>query len=186
MVTVTALWLPILVSAILVFVASSILHMVLPFHRGDLKKVPQEDDMLDALRRFNLPPGDYGAPMAGSMAAMHDPQFIEKMKRGPLVLMTVSAGGSGSMTKNLVQWFLYSLLVGTFAAVIASDSLMRGADYWDVCNFVAVTAFMGYSLALLQQSIWGRRSWVTTAKTMFDGAIYAVITGEVFAWLWPS
>ena len=43
MVSISALWLPILLSAVIVFVASSIIHMVLPVHRGDYRKLPEED-----------------------------------------------------------------------------------------------------------------------------------------------
>ena len=70
MVPLTALWLPIVLSAVIVFVASSIMHMVLPYHRGDLRKVPKEDEVMEALRKFNIPPGDYGLPHPGSMAGM--------------------------------------------------------------------------------------------------------------------
>ena len=83
MVPVISLAVPILVSAVIVFVASSIIHMVLPYHRTDIRKAPKEDELLDALRRLNLPPGDYGAPHAGSPAGMNQPEFIEKMKKGP-------------------------------------------------------------------------------------------------------
>src|SRR6266853_4122633 len=97
MVSLTSLWLPILVSAAAVFVASSIVHMVLPFHRNDYKAVPREDEVLDALRRFNIPPGDYIAPRPASPADMRSPAFIEKAKTGPIVMMTTSAGGSISI-----------------------------------------------------------------------------------------
>jgi hypothetical protein len=44
MVSIPSLWLPILVSAIIVFLASWILHMFLPYHRSDFQKVPSEDE----------------------------------------------------------------------------------------------------------------------------------------------
>jgi hypothetical protein len=183
--SVAALWLPIVASAVFVFIASSIIHMATPLHRNDLKTVPHEDEVLDALRRLNIPAGDYVAPRPSSMAAMKDPQFIDKVKKGPLLLMTVAHDGSVSMTKNLALWFVYTIVVGILTADVAGAAFMRGADYYDVCNLVARVAFMGYFLALLQNSIWNRRSWLTTFKSMIDGAIYAFITGETFAWLWP-
>jgi len=118
MVPVTSLVIPILVSAVIVFVASSIMHMVLPYHRNDLRKVPQENELLDSLRRLNLPSGDYAVPHAGSPAAMKEPEFIDKMKKGPIVLMTIAPGASASIGKNLALWFLYSIVVGFFAAYI--------------------------------------------------------------------
>src|SRR5437773_12119350 len=112
MVSLTSLWLPILVSAVAVFVASSIVHMVLPLHRNDFKAIPREDEVLEALRRFNIPPGDYLAPRPASAADMRSPAFIEKAKKGPIVMMTLSPGGSISMGTNLGLWFVYLLVVG--------------------------------------------------------------------------
>jgi hypothetical protein len=66
MVPISALWLPILLSAAIVFAASCIIHMVLPYHRGDFRGVPKEDEVMEALRRFNIPPGDYMMPHARS------------------------------------------------------------------------------------------------------------------------
>lgn len=185
MVPLTSLVIPILVSAVIVFVASSIMHMVLPYHKGDMRKLPKEDEVLEALRRFNLPPGDYGAPHPGSAAGMKQPEFIEKRKKGPIVLMTVAPGRPPSMAANLVQWFLYSILVSLFAAYIAGRALAPGADYLTVFRFVGTTAFMGYSLGLLQHSIWYMRNWGTTLKSVFDGLVYALLTAGVFGWLWP-
>jgi hypothetical protein len=184
MVPVMSLVLPIVASAVIVFVASSIIHMVLPYHRTDFRKAPREDELLDALRRFNLR-GDYAAPHAGSPAVMKQPEFIEKMKKGPLVFMTVAPGSSPSMASNLVLWFIYTVVVSFFAAYIAGRAVGPGSDYLVVFRFVGTTAFMGYALALPQNSIWYRRNWGTTLKSMFDGLVYALLTAGTFGWLWP-
>ena len=97
MVPVMSLWTPIVLSAVIVFVASSIMHMVIPYHRNDLRKVPKEVEVREALRRFNIPPGDYAVPHAGSMADMKSPAFVEKMTQGPIVFMTVVPNGPPSM-----------------------------------------------------------------------------------------
>ena len=55
-----------------------------------------------------------------------------------------------------------------------------------VFRFVGTTAFAGYSLALLQSTIWWRRNWGMTLRSMFDGLIYALLTAGVFGWLWPK
>ena len=185
MVSVISLTIPILLSAVIVFAASFVIHMVLPIHRGDLKGVPNEDQFLETMRRLNIPPGDYGAPHAGSPAAMKDPAFIERMKRGPLVLMTISPGTSSPMGMGLLLWFLNCVIVSIFAAYIAGRALTEGAHYLEVFRFAGCTAFIGYSMALLQTSIWYRRSWTTTIKAMIDGLIYGLLTGGTFGWLWP-
>lgn len=186
MVSITSLWLPILLSAVIVFVASSIFHMVLPFHKGDVRKTPREDEVQAALRSFSIPPGDYAIPCAGSMADMKSPTFIEKLTKGPVVYMTVAPPmPRPSMGPALVQWFIYALVVGVFAAYIAGRALGPGAPYLQVHRFAGATAFIGYSLALAQQSIWYKRSWRTTLLSMFDGLIYGLLTGGTFGWLWP-
>jgi hypothetical protein len=187
MVSLTSLALPILISAIVVFIASSIIHMVLGYHRSDVRKLPdqQEDEALEALRRLKLPPGEYALPHPGSPDRMKDPAFVAKAKRGPLVFMTVAPGALPSMTTNLMQWFVCILVVTVFAAYIASRAAAPGADYLRIFRFVGTTAFMGYSLASLHESIWYMRSWIRTLKSMFDGLVYALLTAGVFGWLWP-
>jgi hypothetical protein len=185
MVPMTSLWIPVVLSAVIVFVASSIIHMVLPYHRSDLHAVPKEDEMLDALRRFDLPPGDYAVPHAGSPEGMKKAEFIEKMKKGPIALMTIAPGSTPSMGKSLTLWFLYSILVSFFAAYITGRALEAGASYLAVFRFVGSVTFMGYSFALLQNSIWYRRNWGTTLKSVFDGFVYGLLTAGTFGWLWP-
>ena len=185
MVSVLSLWVPILLSAVIVFLASSILHMVLTYHRSDFSRLAKEEEVLEAFRRAGVTPGDYIAPHAGSPAAMKDPDFVARVTRGPVLIMTVAPGGPPSMAANLAAWFLYSVIVSLFAGYIASRALTPGADYLDVFRFVGTSAFMGYSLALLQNSIWYKRAWSTTLKSVFDGLFYALLTAGTFGWLWP-
>jgi hypothetical protein len=184
MVPVMSLWLPILLSAVLVFVVSSVIHMFLTYHNSDLATVPGEEQVRAALR--SVPPGDYAIPRAGSMAGMSSPEFIKKMTEGPVVIMTVRPNGPPTMTKSLVQWFLYSILVSVFAAYIAGRALAPGATYLDAFRFAGTTAFVGYGLALLQGSIWWGRKWSATLKTVFDALVYALVTAGVFGWRWPA
>jgi hypothetical protein len=187
MVSLTALVIPILVSAVVVFIASSIIHMVLPYHRTDVRRVPpqQENEILETFRRLNLPPGDYAAPHAGSAAGMKDPEFVAKLKKGPLVFVTLAPGEVPSLGKSLLLWFIFTVVVTLFAAYITSRAVGPGTDYLTVFRFVGTTAFMGFSLALLHESIWYKRNWSRTLKSMFDGLVYALLTAGVFGWLWP-
>lgn len=184
MVALVSLWAPILLAAVLVFVASSIVHMVLGYHRADYKRLPREDEILDALRGFDVPPGDYLMPCPTGPGAMKDPEFIAKRRRGPVALMTFMSGDF-DMGKSLLQYFVYCVVVSVFAAYVGSRALMPGADYLDVFRFTGTVAFVGYTLALAQASIWYRRSWATTLRLTFDGLIYGLLTGGAFGWLWP-
>lgn len=186
MVPVMSLWIPIFLSAVIVFVVSSIIHMLLPYHRTDFGKVPAEDEVMDALRKVGIPPGDYLIPCARSAKEMKAPEFIAKRKRGPVAFLTVTAGGPPSMGKSLALWFLYCIVVAVFAAYIAGRALAPGAPYMAVFRFAGCTAFVGYSLALWQNSIWFKRAWSTTLKSTLDGLVYALMTAGTFGWLWPD
>lgn len=185
MVPILSLWLPILLSAVIVFAASATIHMALGYHAGDYRKLPSEDQVMTALRGFDIPPGDYLVPCAGSPREMNAPAFLEKMTKGPVALMTVMRSGRPAMGAQFAQWFVYCLVVGVFAAYIAGRALGPGAHYLAVFRFAGATAFVGYSLALWQDTIWFKRHWLTSAKSTVDGLIYGLLTGGVFGWLWP-
>lgn len=185
MVSLTSLVVPILVSAVIVFIASSLIHMVLPYHKGDFRSVPKEDEVQAALRPFNLPPGDYFLPRPSSTAGMKSPEYLEKVRKGPVLVMTVMPSGQMSMGRNLALWFVYLLVVSFLSAYISGRALATGASYLAVFRFVGSTAFLSYSLALIQTSIWYHKSWGTTLKSMFDGLVYALLTAGTFGWLWP-
>jgi hypothetical protein len=185
MVPVTTLWLPIVVSAVLVFFASFILHMVLPLHRNDWRKLPAEDDVMAALGKFALAPGDYAMPCGGA-GAINDPAFKAKMNRGPVAFVTVLPAGPFSMGSNLAQWFVFNLVVSVFAAYVTGAALPRGAEYLEVFRFAGTTAFTAYVLGFVPQSIWYKRAWSTQLKNALDGLVYALLTAGVFGWLWPQ
>ena len=180
-----SLCLPILLSSVIVFVASSIIHMVMPWHKNDYRRVPDEDRMREALRPLAIPPGDYMVPRPTTREQMRSPEFLEKLKQGPVMILTVMPNGMTSMARNLILWFLYCAAVGVFAAYIAGRALPHGTPYLSVFRFVGAAAFMGYAVALWQLSIWYRRAWSTTIKATFDGLIYALLTAGTFGWLWP-
>jgi len=182
----TSLWLPILLSAVFVFIVSSIVHMAPLWHKKDYPALTNQDQVLDSLRPHGIPPGDYMLPRPKDRADMKSPEFIEKMNRGPIVIMTVVPSGPYGMGKPLALWFVYCLVVSYFAAYIASRALDPGAPYLEVFRFAGATAFIGYAVALWQMSIWYHRAWSNTIKSTFDGLIYACVTAGTFGWLWPK
>jgi len=184
MISLVSLWLPILLSAVAVFIASSVLHMLTPWHKGDFKKLPNEDRAREGLRALAIPPGDYMTPCPYSPEEMKSPEFAEKLKQGPRMIMTVMPSGPFSMGKNLIMWFIYCVVVSGFAACLAAETLPKGAPYMRVFQVAGATAFIGYSLALWQGSIWYQRSWITTLKQTIDGLIYGLLTAGIFGWLW--
>ena len=185
MVPLTSLLLPILLAAVFVYAASSIIHMLTPLHKNDVRKLPKEDAVVAALRPLAIAPGDYAVPHVGTHANLKNPEWLDKMNKGPVIFMTVVPNGPPAMGKSLVQWFAYCILISLFAAYITSRAVGPGTEYLEVFRFASTTAFAGYALALLQHSIWWHRNWGTTLRSMLDGLIYALLTGGVFGWLWP-
>jgi hypothetical protein len=185
MVSIPSLWLPVLLSAVAVFIVSSIIHMFLGYHMSDYKRLPAEDEVMAALRKFEIPPGDYMVPCPTGRQAFKDPAFREKLKAGPRAMLTILPGGEITMGAQFVQWFLYSILIGITAAYISGRALGPGAHYLQVFRFAGATAFYGYSLALIPVSIWYKKSWGATLRSVFDGLVYGLVTAGFFGWLWP-
>jgi len=159
--------------------------MVLPFHRKDYGRVPSEDDVMAALRKFSIAPGDYFIPCATGPADMKTPEYKKKVEQGPLVIMTVLGSNAYAMGRRLVQWFLFTVVVAIFAAYVASRTLAPGTAYITVFRIAGTVAFAGYALGLWPNSIWYSRKWSTTLMSTFDGLIYALLTAGFLGWLWP-
>ena len=160
--------------------------MLLTYHRSNVSKLPDENAFRDKVSELKLPPGEYIIPHADTPKEMGSEEYLERIKSGPVGMITVLPNEPWPMGKSLTQWFLYSILIGIFAAYIAVQSLQPGADYMQVMQLVGATAFGGYALALIQNSIWKFTAWSTTVKFLFDGLVYALLTGGIFGWLWPD
>ena len=187
MVQLTGLWLPILLATALVFVASSVIHMVLGYHRRDFRGVGDEDGLMDALRGLDIAPGDYAFPHAGSREALGSEELREKWGRGPVGLMTLLPPRDPSdMRTQLVQWFVYCIVVSAFTAYATGLALGPDSAYMEVFRVSSTVAFGAYALAHLPRSIWYAQSWGTTARNVFDGLVYGLLTGGAFGWLWPT
>ena len=183
MVSIGSLWLPILLSAVGVFIASTVIHMVLTYHRADVKSLPNEG-AVDGLR--GVPPGVYMFPHAASMKEMGTPAMIEKFKRGPVGVLTLRPAGAPGMGSNLVQWFVFSIVVSVFVAYVCGRVLTGPVDYMTVFRLAATVAFLGYSFSEATHSIWAGQPWSNTLRHWLDGLIYGLVTAGVFGWLWPG
>ena len=139
--------------------------------------------VLSATRQYT--PGDYLLPRPRDMEQMRSPEFAERMKQGPVLMMTVMPNGVTAMGGTMVKWFIYLLVVCFIAGGIASHVLPPNADSHVILHTTGMAAFLGFSLALWQMAIWYRRSLGTTVRSTIDGLIYGLITGATFAWLWP-
>jgi len=186
MVYLTELWLPILLSAVAVFIASSLIHMVLGYHKSDYGKMPSEDDVMAAMREAGVGRGHYTLPHCVDPKEMGNPEVKEKYELGPVAFVTVMPNGPPSMAAPLVSWFILCLVIGTIVAYLTGRVLGPGTDYLTVFRVAGTAAFLGYAGAAPVDSIWKGMPWSTTLKHAFDGLIFSLLTGGVFGWLWPS
>jgi hypothetical protein len=183
--TLIGLWMPILLSAVLVFVASSLIWNLLGAHKWHVKAMPDEAGALEALGKQNMGPGQYSFPYVSGAKAMKDPAFQEKLKRGPVGLLILRAPGPIHMGKFLGQWFVYLLFVSYVVALVLGHTLHAGDPYMQVFQIAGVTAFAAYSLGALPNAIWWGRPWKSALKEFADGVVYALLTAGCFGWLWP-
>ena len=185
MVPLTSLLAPILVSGVIVFLASFLIHMVIGYHKGDFKTLPAEDEVMAALQKFNLPPGDYMVPRPATMEAMKSAEFKAKREKGPVMIATVIKGGPVNMGAPLFKWFIFCCAVSLFTAYVTGRTHAAGTSYLAIFRIAGCSAFMGYALAHWPEHIWYQRSMGTTLRNTFDGLVYGLLTAGVFGWLWP-
>jgi hypothetical protein len=184
MVSLTALWLPVVLSAVIVFIASSIMHMLLPYHRSDYRQLPDEDKLLAALRAAGLKQGLYHFPFC-THKDMKSPAAMEKFKQGPVGMLTVFPSGPPAMPKFLGMWFAYCLIIGLFVAYLTGRTVAPGANYMAVFRVAGTAAFLAYGLGNLSNGIWKGQPWSVTLKEAIDGLVHALLTAGTFGWLWP-
>lgn len=181
-----SLWLPVVVSAVAVFAASAIIHMLLGYHAADMKALPGDDDVRTAMAKHAPRPGQYITPYCAGPKEMNQPEMQEKYAKGPVAIVTVLKNGVPKMGKYLGLWFLLNLLVSFTAAYVARHTLQPGADGLQVMRITGTVAFAAYGISHLSDSIWGGKPWGNTLRALFDAVIFAVITGLVFRWLFPA
>ncbi len=185
MVSLGALWLPVLLSAVLVFVTSSIIHMVLRYHSSDYTRLPNEDVVREAIRSGNPAPKQYIIPYAMGPKDLESPEMKRKFEEGPVGVLNIRPSGAPGMGKNLVQWFVFALVVSFFVAYVACHALPSGAEYLRVFQLVGAVAFLAYAAGQLPAAIWMGKPWAIAWKEVFDGLLYGLVTAGSFGWLWP-
>jgi hypothetical protein len=184
-VSLAQLWIPILLSAVFVFVASSLIHMVLKWHASDYRALPNEEEVRAAIRKGAPGPGQYVLPHCADMKDMAKPEMLQKYQDGPVAMLMVNPNGPPAMGAALGKWFAYSVLVAFMAAYLAGRTLLPGTHYLQVFRVVGAVSFLAYGFGSIPQAIWMGKPWSSTAKDLADALIYGLLSGGVFGWLWP-
>ena len=185
MVTLGTLLLPVLLASALCLVAGFVLWMVLPLHKADFRPFADEASLADAVRRQNLPPGQYIMPYCPDPRQMKNPAMQAKFAQGPVGYMVLSPAGQPGIGRNLALMFLYHAVVSFFIAYIAVHTLQPGTAYLEVFRVTGAVAFLAYSAAVIPGAIWFGRPWGPVWREVLDGLVFALLTAGVFGWLWP-
>lgn len=181
-----SLWLPVVVSAVAVWLVSALLHMALKYHRADYKQLADEEAVGAALRKAAPAPGLYAIPYCLDAAAMKDPAVQERYRKGPVGLVALMKSGPPAMGRHLGLWLLFCLLVSFVAGYLARHTLTAASPELLAMRLTGTVAFVGYGFGAIQSSIWQGIPWSNTVRSLIDAAIYALVTGAVFWWLWPG
>ncbi len=184
-VSLTQLWLPILLSAVCVFVASSLVHMVLKWHASDYRALSNEDEVRAAIRKGTPTPGQYVLPHCADMKDMGKPEMVAKYEEGPLGFLVINPNGVPAMGAALGKWFVFTGLVAFTAAYLASRTLAPGTHYLQVFRVVGAISFVAYGFGSIPMAIWMGKPWGSVIKDLADALIYGLLSAGVFGWLWP-
>ena len=182
-VSLASLWLPILLSAVFVFIVSNFICMALPFwHRKDFKKLPNDKAIVAALS--SAPSGQYTAPAMDEWAkgTAEERAAIEK---GPMALLLVRNPNAFSFGTALTSHFVYNIVISVLVAYIAAVTLPAHTHYLRVFRVAGTAAILAYAFRSIPDTIWFGKPWAVTIKDIIDGVIFGLLTAGTFGWLWP-
>ncbi|MFK8053264.1 MAG: hypothetical protein AB8F65_09850 [Woeseiaceae bacterium] len=185
LVSMTELWLPILLATLAAWLASVAMHMIVKFHDSDYQELSNEADVAATLRDGALKKGIHSMPYCTDMKLMGTSEMQAKFKQGPVAFVTIFDNGMPPMGKLILQQVLYFLFGMALIAYCATLALAPGSDYLDVFRIVSSIGFLAFGWAQIPMSIWYGHLWTTTVKYLIDGLIYGLLAAGVFAWLWP-
>ncbi len=185
MVSLASLWLPIVLSAVAVFIASALIHMVLKYHASDYNQIPNEDAVRAAIRAGNPAPRQYFVPWCADMKESQGEAMKQKRAEGPVAVVHMGPIGEQNMGATFGGWFFFNLIVAVLVAYVACAVLPQGTAYLKVFQVTGTVAWLAYSAGAVPASIWMLKPWSVTWKDVLDGLIYGLVTAGIFGWLWP-
>ena len=186
MVSLAALWLPILVATVLVFMSSNLIWMVLNLHKNDWKPLPDEDAFAEVVNAQKVGRGEYSFPYVTSPEDWKSEAWQEKFQRGPVGFLTLKTPGDMGMGKSMASWLIFIVVIEVFVAYLTGEARGAGASFAAVLQIAGTAGILGFAGAEAPQAIWMGRSWRNASKMMFDGVVYGLVSGLAFAWLWPA
>ncbi|MCC6425806.1 MAG: hypothetical protein IT435_03190 [Phycisphaerales bacterium] len=180
-----ALWLPILVSAVAVWIASAIVWMAMPHHKKDYIELPDEKGFTAFLKSQNIPAGVYGFPDCKTPEKRNSPEMKEAWQHGPMGMLYVWKTPM-SMGGKMFATFLVFLCASAGIGYLASIAITGSPEGMHVFRIVATAGTLTYCFSFIPNMIWFGAYRRTIVANIVDGIAYGVITGLVFMWMWPG
>ncbi|MEC9374344.1 MAG: hypothetical protein VYC34_10900 [Planctomycetota bacterium] len=179
------LWLPILLCGIALFFASFLAWAILPTHKPEWKKLPNEDEVRRMIEQQNIAPGQYLFPYCDDPKEMKDPEKKAKYATGCQGMMTIFPGPP-NMGAKMAQTVIYFLVVSFVIAYVAGETIAPGASFLHVFQIVGTIGVLAHASGQVLHEIWFTPPLRARITCFIDGVAYGLITGAIFAWLWPA
>tara|TARA_R110002072_G_scaffold42064_12_gene118139 strand:- start:90993 stop:91589 length:597 start_codon:yes stop_codon:yes gene_type:complete len=185
MVHLAELWMPLLITSVVVFFASAIMWMAMPHHKKDINFVgDKEPGFLDALKSTDLKAGFYLYPGCEAKDLKTD-EGKAKWDAGPWGSLIVSPG-KPNFGMNLVKTFVVYAIITVFVAYITGHSVPAGAEYMHVFRVAGTTAILGHCMGGLVNDFFLGKPTRFIVTCFIDGLVYALLTAGIFAAMWPA
>jgi hypothetical protein len=176
-----ALWLPIVLSGIALFFASWLAWMVMPHHKKEWQGLPNEDSFLAALKSAGVAAGQYVFPYC-KPEDWKSEAFRAKLQNSPNGNIVIWPGPC-NMGKNMLLTVIFFTVVSFTIAYLAAMAIPPTNDRWFIFRFVGTAGILVYASSNILNGIWFGRKML---GDFIDGIAYGLITGAIFAWLWPA
>lgn len=194
----THLWLPILLAGVAVWIASAIAWMAIGHHKKDRDPLPNEPEFMDALRGMNIPPGVYGFPDFCKHDNLPRKERMAALKElydtRPMGLLRI--WGEMNMGLNMLLTFLFYIITSAVIAYLAWAALphasaqIPGAEsssiFWKVFQVTGTAGILAYCFATFPGDLWFQNKRRAMVMNVIDGIVFGLITGVIFASLWPK
>ena len=171
-----------------VWIASALAWMIVGHHKNDNPALPNEQEVIDTIKGWNLPPGEYMFPDFRRCKGMTKEQkqaMYENMQKSPMGILRV--WGKISMGGNMLWTFVVCLVVSTLIAYLGWSALPHaGSSFAHTFQVLGTAGILAYCFASFPGDIWFQRSRRAMTTNFIDGVVFGLIPGAVFAWLWPA
>ena len=112
-------------------------------------------------------------------------QNKQRWDRGPHGMLTVWSGPP-NMGTSLPLTFVFYVVVSVFVAYLSSLALGDGPPFRTVFRVAGAAGVACYLLGGIPGHIWFDKSMRRLVTNAADNLVYGILTGLVFAWLWPG